>query len=116
MVSAEPTTKQPKPLNFAGALLLYSHRRDVALGFEWHSQQTLGLIWYYNQLIKKQVGLYASADYLRQMSEQNRLIKNDLMIKAKRYKSPEKRKRILEKLQAIEEKQERIAKALDNIG
>lgn len=34
-------------LDFVSCLLLYSHRRDEALGINWHSAQTRNLLWYY---------------------------------------------------------------------
>lgn len=44
-------------LNFVGALALYQHRRDRALGLSHVTAKTRGLLWYYNakqrELIKQ---------------------------------------------------------------
>lgn len=35
-------------LNFIGALALFQHRRDTAIGLSHFTRQTKGLVWYYN--------------------------------------------------------------------
>lgn len=44
-----------KNLNFIGALALYQHRRDTAIGLSHITTKQRGLLWYYNALLSQQL-------------------------------------------------------------
>lgn len=86
-------------VNFVGAIALYQHRRDNALGLAHITSQQKGLLWYYNHLRFEQYQNYLKAAMAKGALNQ---IRNDV----KRIK------RQIRKAKTIEEKRGLLIEAI----
>lgn len=86
-------------LNLIACLALYQHRQDKAIGIDWISGRTKGLLLYYNHLQEKQLSKLLQASYLNGIIQQGASEIKMLVARAKKAKN---KQRILERVQALE--------------
>lgn len=95
-------------LNLLACLALYQHRQDKAVGIDWLSGRTRGLLWYYNFLKRLELTNLITAEYLNETIQVKAAEIKLLVALAKKAKDKHK---ILK--QVIElEKEINIAKAM----
>lgn len=99
--------------HLTACLALQSNERDKALGINWASQQTIGLLWYYNHLHKIDVGKVAMASYLNQTIQQGAAEIKMLVARAEKVKNKHK---ILERVVAIQQEVEKAQEQLEAIS
>lgn len=98
--------------NLIACLALYQHRQDKAVGINWLSERTRGLLWYYGYLQQKQVEKLWMAGYLNGIIQQGHSQIKMLVARADKTRNKHK---ILERVKLIEQKVKEASEKLNEL-